>query len=369
MSNPLEVSPDLQPITQQLFPLEPREPSPLETLPNEAATAVDATALTNYEFGPEAVETKQPEPTSAAYCRPLIIEAKAGDMGALGRAWQRSLPVARAAVLKIAKLNDSNLEEILGETARKVTEKLETFDEQAPDASFPAWAKSIAQRTTLDMLKSHHHTRSIPVSMSVGGMDYDEKKPLGGIEDFEKKDPLFPTNIPTPEAVAEMREANERVLNILALLPTSQREAVIKTRLQGITIDEFAAEKGISHGAAKAIAMRGIARLRALAREGVLTRDPEDHIVNISIPEPEPVPADPAVTEKVRAAAERRAASAQVLGRLTGRAQEVIQAIDIDGLSLQDYAEQAGLSVGYVRNALTLGRKQVRELLAGETAA
>jgi RNA polymerase sigma-70 factor (ECF subfamily) len=68
----------------------------------------------------------------------------------------------------------------------------------------------------------------------------------------------------TPSRVAGAKEELGRVEQALQLLPDAQRDAVLLSRLAGLSYQEIARQKGISEAAVRGLVARGLARLAGL---------------------------------------------------------------------------------------------------------
>jgi RNA polymerase sigma-70 factor, ECF subfamily len=76
----------------------------------------------------------------------------------------------------------------------------------------------------------------------------------------------------TPEEVVLSREADRSVRDLVALLPSSERQ-IVELRLSGLTDGEIAVALGLGHGNVRVIQHRAIKRLRALRDRAGWPRD------------------------------------------------------------------------------------------------
>jgi RNA polymerase sigma-70 factor (ECF subfamily) len=68
----------------------------------------------------------------------------------------------------------------------------------------------------------------------------------------------------TPSRVVGGKEELTRVEQAIQLLPEAQREAVLLSRIAGLSYEEIAREKGISGAAVRGLVARGLARLASM---------------------------------------------------------------------------------------------------------
>jgi RNA polymerase sigma-70 factor (ECF subfamily) len=72
----------------------------------------------------------------------------------------------------------------------------------------------------------------------------------------------------TPSRVAGAREELTRVESALRLLPEAQRDAVLLSRVAGLSYQDIARQKGTSESAVRGLVARGLARLAGLLGQG-----------------------------------------------------------------------------------------------------
>lgn len=137
--------------------------------------------------------------------------------------------------------NRPEAEDLLQETWLRLHKARQTYRAGAP--ALP-WIFAIARHTRLDYLRRMIRVRQNELQVDI-----------------------------LPERPVEPKEDEEvDILPLLALLPESQREAVVMTKLSGMSLEEVAQATGSTVGAVKQKVFRAYEKLRALTREKGLTR-------------------------------------------------------------------------------------------------
>lgn len=170
----------------------------------------------------------------------LLERWQAGDAEAVDCLVDRLSPLLRRFFLGL-DFDVNSADDLVQDTWLRLHRALHTYRRGAP--ALP-WIYAIARHTRLDSLRKRARVRSKEVPMDVlpevawtPGTEPEDPVPLG---------PL------------------------LASLPESQREAVVMTKLQGLSLEQVARATGSSVGAVKQKVFRAYEKLRALAREGGL---------------------------------------------------------------------------------------------------
>ena len=165
----------------------------------------------------------------------LMVASLGGDREAYRRlltAWSNHL---RAYFRR--RLPDSvEVEDLVQETLLSLHRKRDTFDPREP---FTPWAYAIARYRLLDHLRRRRRHASVPLESAVGLVA------AGNVEEG-----------------AVRRDLGKLLLG----LPGRQRRLIMETKLLGYSIEEAAADSGLSPGAAKVSLHRGLKAMREWVR-------------------------------------------------------------------------------------------------------
>jgi len=185
----------------------------------------------------------------------LLEQAKAGDQRALSRAFERHQ--RRLAVLIHYKLSlharaFCEVEDLVQETFLRAFRDIDNFSYQSP-GSFLRWLSSIADHAIIDRMRYQNRERRAGIEVPFRS----ESNPLGP----------EPADTETPSRLFAQREAVERLLTRLDALPDDYRQALVLTKIEGLTTAETAERLGKSREQVALLVYRALQRFRALARE------------------------------------------------------------------------------------------------------
>ncbi len=164
----------------------------------------------------------------------LIARAKAGDVEAIGRLYERYAPQIRRYIA--VRLGDpAQAEDICGDVFVKVLESLDRYEDRG--WPFSAWLYRIAYARTVDVLRQARRRPSLPLDEAL----------LGALD-------------PPDEAVMA-RLAYHEISGVMGAL-TSDQQLVLRLRFgEGRSLAEIAESLGRSIGSIKALQHRGLTRL------------------------------------------------------------------------------------------------------------
>ncbi len=171
--------------------------------------------------------------------KPLWMRAQAGD----DRAYRRSLELlaARLRAFLRRRLSDMphEVEDLVQETLLALHLQRGTYD---PTLPVSAWAVAIARHKLVDLWRRRGRRESLHEAID----DVDEA--LLAAE---------------PEEAGASRD----LAVLLDELPAAQRQAIVLTKVEGLSVAEAAARTGASESAIKVQVHRGLKRLAALVRD------------------------------------------------------------------------------------------------------
>ncbi len=127
------------------------------------------------------------------------------------------------------------------------------------DAQVAAWLRQILKRTLARARRDHQRERR------------DARREVSIETLFDRSsarlEALLPADGSTPSSRMEREERALRCSELLAAIADSQREALVLTYLEGLSIEEAAKAMGRTPLAVASLVRRGLARLRDLAGE------------------------------------------------------------------------------------------------------
>lgn len=194
--------------------------------------------------------------------RQLIERASQGDPIAVDELLERYLPRLRAFVrLKAGpavRARESS-SDIVQSVCRELLEGMEDFQYQG-ESAFRSWLFTAALRKIVDRDRFHRRERrdvgrEVRVDAGTSGGN-DPGAILAGYGS------LF-----TPSREAAAREELERLEGIFDRLPEDYREAIVFSRILGLSHAEIAEKMGRSEGATRVLLHRALAKLTLLLGE------------------------------------------------------------------------------------------------------
>jgi RNA polymerase sigma-70 factor (ECF subfamily) len=168
----------------------------------------------------------------------LIEAAQAGDREAFGRLYSRYAPGVSRFVG--SRLRDRDLaQDLTSETFARALRRIDSVSYQGRDAG--AWFTTIARNLITEHVKSSRVQReTVTAEFDDAGTDHE-----------------------SPEQAVIRRDAAADVRRRVSQLPTDQQECIRLRYFQDLSVAETAAVMGRNEGAVKALAHRGVVRLRA----------------------------------------------------------------------------------------------------------
>ncbi len=144
------------------------------------------------------------------------------------------------------------IDDLAQSVCREVLADLDTLQFRGED-SFRSYLFLQATRKVVDRHRYHHRPRR----------DAGRTDPLP--EDTRQlEDAGIYSPLATPSQHADARERLQRVQHVLQQLPEAQRDAILLTRIAGLSYAEVADHAGISESALRGLVARGLARLTIL---------------------------------------------------------------------------------------------------------
>ncbi|MBL8730566.1 MAG: sigma-70 family RNA polymerase sigma factor [Planctomycetes bacterium] len=177
-----------------------------------------------------------------------------GDPAARDRLFAESLPALMAflrARVGAALGGRESVRDMAQSVCREVLRDLPKL-QFAREEQFRAYLFLQATRKVLDRNRYHKQEKRDAARVKPLPDDGEEAEALGALV------PL------TPSRVAGAREELTRVELALQQLPEAQRDAVLLSRIAGLSYEEIARQKGISSAAVRGLVARGLARLVGL---------------------------------------------------------------------------------------------------------
>jgi RNA polymerase sigma-70 factor, ECF subfamily len=171
--------------------------------------------------------------------RPLWLRAQAGDEAAYRLALQRMAARLRAYLRRRMQSLPDDLEDLVQETLLALHLQRGTYDPALPVS---AWMLAIARHKLIDLWRRRGRQEAL-------------HDPLDDVDEAE---------LAAPAAEAG---ASRDLAGLLVRLPQAQREAIVLTKLEGLSVAEAAQRTGASESAIKVQVHRGLKKLAALVRE------------------------------------------------------------------------------------------------------
>jgi RNA polymerase sigma-70 factor (ECF subfamily) len=135
---------------------------------------------------------------------------------------------------------------------REALEDLDRFEFRDED-SFRNWLFARAARKICNRYRFHHREKRDAAREQA-------LEPASGVAELLT---AFATHT-TPSRAASVREEVARLESTLAELPVDQAQAVIGTKIAGLSYAEMAEQMGRSESSVRGLVLRGVARLAAL---------------------------------------------------------------------------------------------------------
>lgn len=171
--------------------------------------------------------------------KPLWLRAQAGDEAAYRRCLGLLAARLRAYLRRRLATRPDEVEDLVQETLLALHLQRGTYDASLPVS---AWAVAIARHKLVDLWRRHGRRDGLHDAID----DVDER--LLAVE---------------PEDGGAGRDLER----LLEELPAAQRQAIVLTKVEGLSVAEAAARAGASESAIKVQVHRGLRRLAALVRQ------------------------------------------------------------------------------------------------------
>lgn len=173
-----------------------------------------------------------------AQLRPLWLSAQAGDELAYAKALALAAVRLRGYFGRRMGARPHDVEDLVQETLLALHLQRGTYDATAP---VTAWLHAIARHKLVDLLRRRGRYEML----------------------LEPLDDLPEASHPT---CAEETTARRDLAILLDELPAAQRQAILDTRIEGLSVAEAALRTGMSESAVKVSVHRGLKRLAKIIR-------------------------------------------------------------------------------------------------------
>ncbi len=195
----------------------------------------------------------------------LAGAASSGDMSALAALYDHYSGPVWLHVHRRTRGDRSLTDEITSATWEKVVEKVATYD--ATRAGFARWVYVIADSVAVSYLRrvGMRPVKELAAHMIAHGTS--EAAAEAG-----------------PDELAERADEAERMTDLVAALPQRQREAILLTVFEGLSITDAAQVLGVTSGAVKEARLRGFEKLRAKLGQPRRARSAPSNVYVVNAP-------------------------------------------------------------------------------------
>lgn len=196
--------------------------------------------------------SKEAEPTDES----LAEQARNGDERAFQKLFDRHSPHLRRRVrrqlpaLLRRKVAESD---VIQMTYLRVHQSLDRFESRGP-GSFRAWIERIVENQVADQLRRYVRTAKRGLANEISG-----PQPLSGNR--------LPAAQATPSLIAAGHELQEQITEAMARLPADYQLVLKLVQGEGLTLTEAGERMERSHGAAKQLYARAVARLSRMVTD------------------------------------------------------------------------------------------------------
>jgi len=170
--------------------------------------------------------------------RGLWVRAQSGDEAAYRSALTLAATRLRGYFLRRMRTQPDDVEDLVQETLLTIHLQRATYDPALP---VTAWLHAIARHKFIDYLRRHGRSAAL----------------------HDPIDDVHETLLPVVE---HDFTARRDIGKLLDLLPAEQRQAILDTKIEGLSVAEAAARSGASESAVKVRVHRGLQRLAAWLR-------------------------------------------------------------------------------------------------------
>lgn len=194
----------------------------------------------NFQADPTEMHKDNPSPDLESRLRPLWLAAQAGDEQAYREALGLMATRLRAYFRRRMPTLLDDCEDLVQETLLAVHLQRGTYDPAFPVL---AWMTAIARHKWIDRLRRLGRREALHD-------DYDDVD-----------ESLLAVEVGEPHAARDLTQ-------LMQSLPDTQRQALIMTKLEGLSVAEASEQTGVSEAAIKVQVHRGLKRLAELVRKG-----------------------------------------------------------------------------------------------------
>lgn len=173
-----------------------------------------------------------------SFLRPLWMKAQAGDEGAYRDALQAIASRVRIYLRLRLRRSPDEVEDLVQETLLAIHTRRGTYDPAFPVS---AWVHAIARHKAVDFWRR-------------GGRGAFKHESIDDVDDAA---------LATPE---DGSDAGLDLDSLLGELPAAQREAILLTKIEGLSVAEASMRTGASESAIKVLVHRGLKRLMSLSK-------------------------------------------------------------------------------------------------------
>lgn len=185
----------------------------------------------------------------------LFMAGLAGDAGAYRAFLQASASHLRAYLRRRLQSWPDAVEDLVQEALLAIHNQRLTYDPAAP---LSAWMQAIARYKLVDWLRRHGRRQARDVSIDVS---------INAAVDGGRAD-LFEGGELAADDGLEASNAARDLAVLLATLPAKQRDAIVATRLDGLSVREAALQLQLSEADVKVSVHRGLKALALRLRDG-----------------------------------------------------------------------------------------------------
>jgi len=191
--------------------------------------------------------------------RETIAAARSGDRVAFDSLFARHLPALQAFLrcrMDGELLQHESVRDVAQSVCLEVLQDLAALEYRGEDA-FRGWLFLQATRKIVDRYRYHKRARR----------DVSREQALPDDDDDEAALLQQYASLCTPSRHAGGREQLSRVEAAIRLLPERQRDAVLLSRIAGLSYAEIARQSGTTESSVRALVARGLARLAEVLGE------------------------------------------------------------------------------------------------------
>lgn len=172
--------------------------------------------------------------------KPLWMRAQAGDESAYRAALERIAARLRRYFARRLQALPDDVEDLVQETLLALHLQRGTYDASLPVS---AWVHAIARHKLVDLFRRRGRREAL-------------HEPLDDLDEAEH-----------PSSTDDSQPARRDLGVLIETLPAAQQQAIMLTKIEGLSMAEASARTGVSVAALKVQVHRGLQRLARLVRE------------------------------------------------------------------------------------------------------